>query len=273
MPRQVDQLPPDATTLARKVATLEREVREMRAARRLTSATIGLLQTAPDGSRVVLNQGSKSLQVYADDGVTLLAELGPTSEGGGGLKTRGNLAADEIPVYASLTYGELRYQPVQDGISDAPATVSYDVIPGSGSDLLLLSGALQASDWQAMVDLSSVAGGGAPYFLVSASRGTGDNVEAGPCNMDVSGVLTAANIAYGLVNITPSAANTPTSATISGLGLKGTNFYAQVSPQTSLPGTAVTGVGVNNVTADGATIWLTRTNTTTTGVFWLVAGV
>jgi hypothetical protein len=260
MPKQLDQLPADATSLARRLAALEREVRELRAARRMSTATVG------------------RLRIYSDDGLTLLAELGPTAEGGGGLKTRGNLASDEIPIWSSLTFGELRYQPVQDGIVSAPAKVSYDVIPSSGSDLLLLSGSLQDSDWQAMVDLSSVAGGGAPYFLVSASRGTGDDVVAGPCNMDVSGVLTAANIAYGTVSITPSAANTPTSATVSGLDVAGSTFVAFTSPNTSVPGTTsgntgVTGTSYNNLTSSGLTVWLNRQNTTSTGVNWLVIGI
>ncbi|MEU9349022.1 hypothetical protein AB0D74_48280 [Streptomyces sp. NPDC048278] len=260
MPKQLDQLPADATSLARRLASLEKEVKELRAARRMGTATVG------------------RLRIYSADGQTLLAELGPTSEGGGGLTTRGNLAADEIPVYASLTYGELRYAPVQDGIAEVPAKASYDVIPESGSDLLLLSGSLQDSDWQAMADLSSVAGGGRPFFLISGTRGTDDDVEAGPCDMDVSGVLTAANLAWGTVSITPSAANTPTSATVSGLDLEGSTFIAYTSPNTSVPGTTgantgVTGTSANNVTGSGLTVWLNRQNTTTTGVNWLVIGI
>ncbi|MFG2826122.1 hypothetical protein ACGFWI_01345 [Streptomyces sp. NPDC048434] len=41
MPTAGDQLPPDMQAMARRVATLEREVRELRAARRLEQATIG----------------------------------------------------------------------------------------------------------------------------------------------------------------------------------------------------------------------------------------
>lgn len=59
MPRQLDQLPADTTSMARRLATLERDVKEMRAARRMTAASVG------------------TLRVYADDGTTLLAELGP----------------------------------------------------------------------------------------------------------------------------------------------------------------------------------------------------
>ncbi|CAM5681046.1 MULTISPECIES: hypothetical protein [Streptomyces] len=64
MPTPASQLPPDATTLARRIATLEREVRELRAARRLEAATVGaggvrvtaggrLAMDTPPGVRVV----------------------------------------------------------------------------------------------------------------------------------------------------------------------------------------------------------------------------
>ncbi|MEU7044926.1 hypothetical protein AB0A77_28260 [Streptomyces varsoviensis] len=41
MPTPADRLPADTTSLARRIADLEREVKELRAARRLESATIG----------------------------------------------------------------------------------------------------------------------------------------------------------------------------------------------------------------------------------------
>ncbi|MBP5905780.1 hypothetical protein F3K40_08350 [Streptomyces sp. LBUM 1478] len=88
----------------------------------------------------------------------------------------------------------------------------------------------------------------------------------------VAGVFKAGNIATGRVTITPSAANTPTSVTITGLSVKGTTFRAVATPSTAVPGTAVTGVGVTNVSATGLTVWVTRTNTTSTAVDWIVIG-
>jgi len=90
--------------------------------------------------------------------------------------------------------------------------------------------------------------------------------------LTLDGTLNAGNIATGRVTITPRAANTPTSVTVTGLNLKGTTFRAVATPSTNVPGTAVTGVGVTNVTATGLTIWLTRTNTTSTAVDWIVIG-
>ncbi|MEV6124370.1 hypothetical protein AB0M23_28335 [Streptomyces sp. NPDC052077] len=64
MPTPADQIPPDPTSLARRVATLERELRELRAARRLEKASVGkgglrivdggrLAMDTPQGVRMV----------------------------------------------------------------------------------------------------------------------------------------------------------------------------------------------------------------------------
>ncbi|KUN34839.1 hypothetical protein AQJ30_27615 [Streptomyces longwoodensis] len=262
MPRQIDQLPPDATTLARKVRALEEAVRELRAARRLSSATLGLVQTAPDGDRVALDQRSKSLKVYGPDGETVLAELGPTSDGGGGLWTRGN---QPIPFASTLSSGELAFRPVQNGVVQVPGKVYYDTEGYQYSDLTLTSGAVSATDHRALLILESLYAGQTPYVYVQGENST-------QCNLDVLGVVTAQNIAYGQVTITPSAANTPTSANISGLGLKGSAFYGVATAATSAVGTSVTGVGVTGVSANGLNVWLTRSSTTATTVYWIVMG-
>ena len=87
--------------------------------------------------------------------------------------------------------------------------------------------------------------------------------------------------AYGSTfSITPSAANTPTSATIT---LNPSPFgaippYVQVTPLTSVPGTTVTGWAHNGSTVtdngDGTyslaiVLVVTRTNTTATTLRWL----
>ncbi len=92
-------------------------------------------------------------------------------------------------------------------------------------------------------------------------------------NVDVNGILTAGNIAAGRITITPSAANTPTSGNVTGLNLKGTTIRVSVSPNTTVPGTSVTGVGFTNATNTGFTVWLTRANTSATGIDWIAYGV
>jgi len=85
-------------------------------------------------------------------------------------------------------------------------------------------------------------------------------------------MLLRANEAHGSVLITPSAANVPTSVTVSGLSVLGSTFYGYATPNTSVPGTQVTGVGVTAPASTGLVVWLTRTNTTATTVYWRLVG-
>lgn len=91
-------------------------------------------------------------------------------------------------------------------------------------------------------------------------------------NTSTPGVLTAGNIASGRATVTPTAANTPTSVNVGGINIKGSNIRVVATASTLAPGTIVTGVGVTNVTSTGFTLWLTRTNTTSTGVDWIAIG-
>lgn len=76
-------------------------------------------------------------------------------------------------------------------------------------------------------------------------------------------------IACGKVLITPTAANTPTSVSITfPKGLFTATPTVTVTPHTSLPGTAVLGVGIANPTKDGCEIYLTRAGTSATTVSW-----
>lgn len=87
-------------------------------------------------------------------------------------------------------------------------------------------------------------------------------------NTTVDGLLTAKSIVTGSVSITP-VANTPTSVTVSGLNLPGTVHRAFVTAQSSVPGTVVE-CTATSVTATGLTIWVNRTNTTNTNIWYLV---
>ncbi|MEU7384005.1 hypothetical protein AB0A91_29270 [Streptomyces sp. NPDC042207] len=109
MPRQVDQLPPDITSLARRVRDLERTVTELRAARRLTHASI-------DGG---------ALQVRDTDG-NLRALLGVQADGTVGLVSRGG-PAPGAPTEPAVTpsIGGLRI--VWDGaLADGPLPTDFD---------------------------------------------------------------------------------------------------------------------------------------------------
>lgn len=108
---------------------------------------------------------------------------------------------------------------------------------------------------------------------VSISRGAANRLDlASGDSLRVPGFIAAGNIACGSVSITP-VANTPTSGTVTGLGLTGGGtFRGLATAATAVPGTQVTGVGVASETSDGMTVWVTRTNTTATGIRWMVVG-
>lgn len=247
MARQLDQLPPDATSLARRVQALERQVTELRGARRMGSATVG------------------SLRVYSDDGETLLAELGQdtSADGGGGLWTRGLQSPNNMSAF--LGSGELAFRPVENGLVAVPASIYYNSDAWQYSDLILTSGAVNATDHRAMLILESLWDG-----LAHASF---QGESSSPCGLDVLGVLTSSNLAMGSTSITPFAANTPTSQAVTGLNVSGASFVAFVSAGTSVPGTQVTVVGFSGLSSTGLTLWVTRTNTTATTVHWMVVGL
>ncbi|MCX4911927.1 hypothetical protein, partial [Streptomyces sp. NBC_00878] len=86
--------------------------------------------------------------------------------------------------------------------------------------------------------------------------------------VDKDGLMTASNIVTGSVTITP-VANTPTSINVTGLNLSGTVHRAFVTAQSAAPGTVVE-CSATSVTATGLTIWVNRTNTTNTSIWYLV---
>ncbi|MFG2022681.1 hypothetical protein [Streptomyces sp. NPDC048825] len=89
-------------------------------------------------------------------------------------------------------------------------------------------------------------------------------------DLRISGRLKAGNIAQGYVTITP-VANTPTSATVSGLSLAGTGAVIGLCASvTSLPNTDVLESSVSGLSSTGMTVWTYRDNTTDTKVAWLM---
>jgi hypothetical protein len=98
-------------------------------------------------------------------------------------------------------------------------------------------------------------------------------------NTNIAGMMTAGNIITGTTTITPSAAHTPTSASVSFTALKGTTFRGYATAATTVPGVrtpvgaqGVTGVAVSSVTSTGMLVWVNRENTTATVVNWMVIG-
>lgn len=114
-------------------------------------------------------------------------------------------------------------------------------------------------------------------------RGTGKGIEFGGISTEdcfgvsmtakfrkdvsVAGALRASNIRSGSDTITPTAANTVTSKTITFDAPLAEAPNVLVTPKTANP--AAVRLSVDNVTAKGFTVHLTRTDATETGIFWL----
>jgi hypothetical protein len=249
MPRQLDQLPPDATSLARRIQALERQVTELRASRRAAYTGVS---------------GGGGIQVFRTGSDVPAALMAPDlGDGNAGIQTN---SADGT-TYARLESGELTFgstsvaQIESTGITATPVGGTLDIMSG------LISGGSQAHIIMASGDSPLSPGNGAPMISLEwDGSGTADMI------VDVSGILLPRNMAWGSVTITPSAANTPTSFTVTGLTVRGSTFIAQATAVTTVPGTQVTGVGVTSVSSTGLTIWLTRTNTTATIIYWMVIG-
>lgn len=80
-------------------------------------------------------------------------------------------------------------------------------------------------------------------------------------------------VQYGRVSVTIATANSPSSAVVtfpSGFFSKTPRII--VTPVTSSPGTIVLGAGINQISKNGFTAYVTRTNTTTTALDWVAVG-
>ncbi|MER6531148.1 hypothetical protein [Streptomyces sp. NPDC001508] len=249
MPRQVDQLPADATSLARRVRALERALDELRASRRASHTTIS------QGAIQVVRPGSDT------PAAVMSTDLG---DGEAGFQTN----STDGTTYARLEAGELTF-----GARDIPQIVPTGMrarIDGGTLDIQsgMISGGAQAHILMASGDSPLAPGNGAPLIsLMWDGAGSADMI------VDVSGILLPRSMAWGTVSITPSAANTPTSSTITGLTVRGSTFIGLATPVTTAPGTVVTGVSAINASSTGVTIWLTRTTTVATSVNWIVIGI
>jgi hypothetical protein len=248
MPTRADQLPGGPTALARRIAALEREVRELRAARRLPHSA--------------LSTGAVSL--LGPEG-EVLAEVTPAFGGG----PHPALAAYDTQagqrVHGALTAAALRFG--TPSMTEAEeAFLAFSAL-GDGLFELLLSSARTPGTAAAQINLYNETDPAADNARIDLNAGL----------VNVLGILTARSLAFGQVTITPSAANTPTSATVNGLNLAGTTFRAFTSPSSVAPGTTtgntgVTGTSATSVTATGLTVWVNRQSTTTTNVNWMVTG-
>ncbi|MEW1658814.1 hypothetical protein [Streptomyces sp. NPDC093707] len=233
----------------------------------ITGATI---QTGVNGARAVL---TNSLKLF-DNNNRVAAEA---TLSGGWYKEPGFLVFDSSPgdrYFAMLSRGFIVFGKEGSDAQYMPS-IDYMLAGGNVSVLRLNSGTAgpTAGSGQATMELvGSPDGGKTPPHV-----GVSTNLLNGQCDFKVDGVVTSRNIATGTVVIKPAAANTPTSATVTGLAVAGTSHRAFVSALTTTPGATaaangVTGVSVSSVNSSGLTIWVTRQNTTSVTVQWMVVG-
>lgn len=250
-------------------------------------------QTA-DLFQAVDSTGTVKLKVEADGDLDAqsaeIRTLGQVS-GGKGRFTAG--AASDVPLIvkgAASQSGDLIQAQDSTGAVKARVDADGDMTAGAltvttaTADTLTVDG-----DGNSSASTAVVVGGATGDALYKAkiskgemSRGlavngrtdvTGDATVSGALTAGsaaVTGILDAGNIEVGAVAITPSAADTPTSATITGLSMPGTNFYGFATARSGVPYTAVREVSVNNASSTGMEVWLTRANTTLTSVNWMI---
>ncbi|WP_327349652.1 hypothetical protein OG772_20430 [Streptomyces sp. NBC_01321] len=222
----------------------------------ITGATV---QTAKTGPRLAL-EGNR---FFATDSTgKVLAEIVPNDGNGRSAYFTYDTRLG-VNYYGALTAGDVRFGISGQTSLQEEAGVLYSFLGGGLYELLLKSGSTLGNS-PAEINLYSETGpiAGDAEIVLNADKIT------------ALGRLTAGNMAFGSVTITPSAANTPTSATVSGLHVAGTTFRAFVTANTTVPGTGgVTGVGASSVSATGLTVWLNRAGTTATTVYWMMVGI
>lgn len=88
-------------------------------------------------------------------------------------------------------------------------------------------------------------------------------------DVQVTGAVQAGNIAAGIASIVPIA-NKPVRVSVTGLNLQGRGPVRVIATaESAVPGSQVREVTTADHTPYGFSLWLTRTNTTTTNVHWL----
>ncbi|MFE2842576.1 hypothetical protein ACFXKS_03280 [Streptomyces scopuliridis] len=234
--------------------------------------TGALIQTAATGRRVVLNPSPTvstraALEFYSGSS----AETEP-----GGISSdvidMGTWRQPEVSVWSPLVGGQGARMLLRSAELGGRGRVSLE--PSSQSDgyahvTIRNGGPSDDSEITIYGARGSSLGGG---FHSQVIAGAGITWHSGNRQMTLGGgVLNAPNIATGTVRIAPTP-NTPTSVTVTGLNVAGATHRAFVTANSAGPGTAVLGVGASSVSGAGLTIWLTRTSSAETSVWWMIVG-
>ena len=215
----------------------------------LTEDAAGNLQT----QITALQTQADTIQEYVDSNSgTVGSGTIPTYLNEGVVTASGETVGDStMPIY--LNEGEL--------------TASTSTVGSATKPVYLNAGTLTAST-------STVGSATKPIYLNTGTL-TASSSTVGGTSQAVylkSGTITAGlKVQKGSVSITPKA-NTPTSKTVTFSSAFSASPQVVATPITEVPGTTVLGVGVTDVSKTGFTLYLTRTNNTSTSVRWIAIG-
>ena len=256
----------------------------------LTKTTTGTAwQTVSGGGAVDSVNGQTGVVVLDADDVGALPDTTTASDLGAYVKPSGGIPKTDLASAVQTSLGKadtaLQTAPVT-SVNGQTGAVTVSV-PTKTSDLTNDSGFITSAP-VASVDgktgtVTILPTGGTTGQVLAKASGSNYDVEwvnqsgggadvsisasdnAGVCK--IGGLL----IQWGMESITP-AANTPTAKAITFTEPYAVKPSVMVTGLSAVPGTTVQGVSATSVTTTGATLYVTRINTTATYVEWLAGG-
>ena len=179
------------------------------------------------------------------------------ASGGNGIGIGGIAPSDHLHVYMPITY-------------DIPVSSNGNCnsFTTSGRYYIGTSGTNKPINQNGWLTINSYNNGGYVYQeYISHAGKRYYRVKNGP-NATWGKWIFIPMVQSGSVDITPSAAKTPTKAMVTFPVPFPSTPTVVVSPSVVNPGTVTLGASVAAVSATSVNIWLTRTNTTTTTLYW-----
>lgn len=214
------------------------------------------VRTLP-ASRITGTIGNGQLSPDAVDNMTIT---------GSTLQTRstGNRVVIDSGTVAGQPIGRIRFF---DGVAtDLPGSiVAQGPVDGAIRSMVITAPAPEAAPVPAQVIVRYDPENGAPAV---------DLPDTYTEDLRASGRFTADNYRSGSVIVNTTAANTPASVTVTGIGMQGTGpVRGFATAQTTAPGTGgITGVSVTGANRDGLTVWANRITAGAVGVMWHMIG-
>lgn len=200
------------------------------------------------------NAFTQGIEVQNGGTVTAKHANGSTAVLSGNTPTSGLLA--NLPGLAMQPIGNTGDPAVIGALTPTDGTLQTVITSPSA-----LSNGVAGRDYARMI-LAGAYGTATPAIALTA-----DTLLLNGVQIDANGninMLKASNRYHSSVVITPSASGVPTSAVITfPVPLTGTSFSCQVTPNSTVPGSAVIGWSYSALSSTGVTIWLNRTGALT----------